>query len=58
MQEFRDRPDYDHDKMTAGDMPMTKKDAVFEDGMLVTAMDAKWSLRQAVSVGGFPTFHM
>ncbi|MEQ1868095.1 MAG: ABC transporter substrate-binding protein, partial [Micropepsaceae bacterium] len=62
-------PYYDKDKfkpelaedMNIGDMSATfklKKNATFHDGTPVTAMDVKWSLDRAVSVGGFPTFQM
>src|SRR6266849_4796836 len=49
------------DDMKIGEMSVTftlKKNAVFHDGMPVTAKDVKWSLDRAVTVGGFPTFQM
>ncbi len=35
-----------------------RKDAVFWDGLPVTAADVKWSLDRAVSLGGFPAVQM
>lgn len=35
-----------------------KPEAVFQDGVKVTAADVKWSFDRAVSAGGFPTVQM
>jgi peptide/nickel transport system substrate-binding protein len=46
------------DKTDASVTFKLRKDAKFQDGTPVTAMDVKWSFERAIGVGGFPRVQM